>query len=209
MKEKATKALRLHDKWCTFLEGIRKDRIRRNGGNLKEDQEGQVEVDKQGTIRVIPNSDKIVDTDILHGSRQRLQISVVEPVLFSKIDEGVEAKSAQGRACVSDSIWVHVHGSLRPACHPWHLGAYEKKYPKERYRSTEYARCCYQHTNMASSSRKSGARRRTRRKKQELMGNVLEDITIFYLQAAARMGTQRIPYLRRNVPRLQQVSGLQ
>jgi hypothetical protein len=33
-------------------------------------------VDEQGTIRVIPNADEIVDTDVLHGSRQRVRIQV-------------------------------------------------------------------------------------------------------------------------------------
>ena len=39
-------ALRHVDKWHQFLEGFRKDRIRRSGGSLKEDNEGQG--DKEG-----------------------------------------------------------------------------------------------------------------------------------------------------------------
>ena len=37
-------------------------------------------MDEQGAIRVIPNADEIVDTDVLHGSRQRVRIQVMPVV---------------------------------------------------------------------------------------------------------------------------------
>ena len=83
IQEMFIEALRAQDKYLNLLEQLRKDRIKKSGGTLSAsmDNDGQVEVDKQGTIRVIPNADDIVDTDIVHGSKQRLRIAVVMPAL--------------------------------------------------------------------------------------------------------------------------------
>ena len=95
-------SLRLFPKWAKALEVCRKDRIRRAGGRMDQNHDGEVEVDKHGTIRVIPHADDIVDTDILHGSRQRIQVTIVMPVLEQRIAlaEGQESQLRGELACV-------------------------------------------------------------------------------------------------------------
>ena len=65
-----------------MLESLRKDRIRKSGGKLVFHAEGEVEVDAQGVSRTIPNCDEVVDTDIFHGSMQRMRIQVVFLFVF-------------------------------------------------------------------------------------------------------------------------------
>jgi hypothetical protein len=65
--------------WTATLENMRRARVKREGGQLILRDNGEVEVDEQGAIRVIPNADEIVDTDILHGNRQRVRIQVDLP----------------------------------------------------------------------------------------------------------------------------------
>ena len=75
---------RLNPYWPKLLEQLRKDRIRKSGGKLVFHGEGEVEIDAHGVTRAIPNSDEIVDTDIFHGSVQRMRIQVVLPELVKK-----------------------------------------------------------------------------------------------------------------------------
>lgn len=187
-------ALRHADKWCAFLEGFRKDRIRRSGGNLKEDQEGQVEVDKQGTIRVIPNSDKIVDTDIVHGSRQRLQISVVEPVLFKKLGESKEKLQVLlgELACVVQFGYTYVTPYVQRAIRR----TLSRMHKNTNRRDVGLYAMHAAATTVQTWLRGKWGKRAYAIRKAELMGNLYEDITI-YVQKYARMGTQRIPYLKR------------
>lgn len=187
-------ALRLHDKWCAFLEGFRKDRIRRSGGSLKEDNEGQVEVDKQGTIRIIPNSDKIVDTDIVHGSKQRLQISVVEPVLFQKLGEATEKLQVLlgELACVVQFGYIYVAPYVQRAIRR----SLSRMHKNTSRRDVGLYAMHGAATTIQTWLRGKWGKRAYAIRKAELMGNLFEDITIF-VQKYARMGTQRIPYLKR------------
>ena len=83
-----------------MLEQLRKDRIRREGGKLVFHAEGEMEVDSQGVKRPIPNADDIVDTDIFHGSMQRMHIDVVLPELVTKRISNAEKKfKLQGELC--------------------------------------------------------------------------------------------------------------
>ena len=79
-------SLRHYSKWCSNLENMRKDRIKKEGGSLKEEGEGTTEVDKHGQIRIIANADQVVDSDVVHGNKQRSQISVVMPLLVTKLE---------------------------------------------------------------------------------------------------------------------------
>ena len=187
-------ALRHVDKWHQFLEGFRKDRIRRSGGSLKEDNEGQVEVDKQGTIRVIPNSDKIVDTDIVHGSRQRLQISVVEPVLFQKLGEATEKLQVLlgELACVVQFGYTYVAPYVQRAIRR----CLSRMHKNNNRRDVGLYAMHSAATTIQTWLRAKWGKQAYAIRKAELMGNLFEDITIF-VQKYARMGTQRIPYLRR------------
>ena len=95
-------SLRLSPSWQTTLESLRKDRVRKTGGRMDQSQDGEVEVDKQGTIRIIPNAEQIIDTDILHGSRQRIQVSAALPELERRIGaaQAIEDKLRGELACV-------------------------------------------------------------------------------------------------------------
>lgn len=95
-------SLRLYPNWQKTLESFRKDRIKKTGGRMDQNQDGEVEVDKQGTIRIIPNADQIIDTDILHGSRQRIQVSAALPELEKRIGaaQAIEDKLRGELACV-------------------------------------------------------------------------------------------------------------
>jgi hypothetical protein len=79
LEEILHKPLRRLSIWSSILENLRRARVKREGGQLILRDNGEVEVDEQGAIRVIPNADEIVDTDILHGSRQRVRIQVNLP----------------------------------------------------------------------------------------------------------------------------------
>ena len=95
-------SLRLYPNWPKTLESFRKDRVRKTGGKIDHNQDGAVEVDKQGTVRIIPNADQIIDTDILHGSRQRIQVSAAMPELQKRIGSAkLEQDKIRGElACV-------------------------------------------------------------------------------------------------------------
>jgi hypothetical protein len=77
-------SIRLFPQWRTMFEKIRYDRIKREGGKLPT--KGDVEIDSQGVARVVINSDKTVDTDILHSASQRIDISIVKPEAMSQLD---------------------------------------------------------------------------------------------------------------------------
>lgn len=71
--------------WSMALETIRKERVRKEGGQIVLRDNAAVEIDSQGRIRVIPNADEIVDTNIFHGSMQRLKIHVALPEVARRI----------------------------------------------------------------------------------------------------------------------------
>ena len=164
-----------------------------SGGSLKEDNEGQVEVDKQGTIRVIPNSDKIVDTDIVHGSRQRLQISVVEPVLFQKLGEATEKLQVLlgELACVVQFGYTYVAPYVQRAIRR----CLSRMHKNNNRRDVGLYAMHSAATTIQTWLRAKWGKQAYAIRKAELMGNLFEDITIF-VQVRC-MGTQRIPYLRR------------
>lgn len=77
-------SLRMLASWPKMLEKYRKERLRRIGQKMTKIA-NDVEVDKQGSVRVIPNADEIIDTDIFHGAMQRMHINVVEPETKKRI----------------------------------------------------------------------------------------------------------------------------
>jgi hypothetical protein len=79
-------ALRENSHWRPCLEALRKERLRVTGARYVAHSEGELDVDMQGQARVIPHADDIIDTDLLHGSQQRIQVQVVLPQIQGKID---------------------------------------------------------------------------------------------------------------------------
>lgn len=77
-------SLRMLGTWPKMLEKYRKERLRRIGQKMTKIAE-DVEVDKQGSARVIPNADEVIDTDIFHGAMQRMHINVIEPEAKKRI----------------------------------------------------------------------------------------------------------------------------
>lgn len=69
-------SLRHFIQYAQMLEKFRKDRIRKAGGKLTMADNGEVEVDSHGVQRVIPHADSIIDTDLLHGVSQRLNVHI-------------------------------------------------------------------------------------------------------------------------------------
>lgn len=65
--------------WNDVLDAMRKDRVKREGGQVMLRDNHEVEIDEQGAIRVIPNADDIVDTDVLHKSKQRVRVQIAVP----------------------------------------------------------------------------------------------------------------------------------
>ena len=84
LENKLIGSLRLNPYWQKMLEQLRKERVKREGGKLIFHGEGEVEMDAQGVARKIPNSDNVVDTDIFHGSMQRMEIQVILPEIAKK-----------------------------------------------------------------------------------------------------------------------------
>ena len=93
-ESRVIESLRLNPYWQKTLEQLRKDRIRNSGGKLIFHASGEVEIDKNGISRPIPHADELIDTDIFHGSIQRMHINVVLPELVKK-REAVELKDAE------------------------------------------------------------------------------------------------------------------
>lgn len=87
-------SLRLNPYWQKTLEILRKDRIRNSGGKLVFHAAGEVEIDKNGVARPIPHADEVIDTDIFHGTVQRIHIDIVLPEIIKK-RESVELKDAE------------------------------------------------------------------------------------------------------------------
>jgi len=77
-------SLRMLTTWPKMLEKYRKERLRRIGQKMTKIAD-DVEVDKQGSVRVIPNADEVIDTDIFHGAMQRMNINVIEPEAKKRI----------------------------------------------------------------------------------------------------------------------------
>ena len=77
-------SLRMLATWPKMLEKYRKERLRRIGQKMTKIAD-DVEVDKQGSVRVIPNADEVIDTDIFHGAMQRMHINIVEPETKKRI----------------------------------------------------------------------------------------------------------------------------
>ena len=65
--------------WSDVLDIMRKERIKTEGGQIMLRDNQEVEIDEQGAIRVIPNADDIVDTDVLHKSKQRVRVQIAIP----------------------------------------------------------------------------------------------------------------------------------
>lgn len=77
-----------NESWSQTLTIMRRERVKKEGGQLQLRDNAEVEIDAQGTIRIIPNADEIVDTSILHGSMQRLKVQIALPqanVLLSSL----------------------------------------------------------------------------------------------------------------------------
>ena len=77
--------LRHFVQWSQLLEKLRKDRIKKSGGKLTMADSGEVEM-VNGVQKIIPHADTIVDTDILHGVRQRVHIDAVIPEARKRLD---------------------------------------------------------------------------------------------------------------------------
>ena len=58
---------------------MRKERVKKEGGQIMLRDNQEVEIDEQGAIRVIPNADDIIDTDVLHKSKQRVRVAIAIP----------------------------------------------------------------------------------------------------------------------------------
>lgn len=95
-------ALRTYLPWVQLLENMRKERIRLGGSKLVAKLGGESEMDSAGRARDIPNADYLIDTDVLHGSTQRIQVSVCREICAQRIASIMEAKLVkQGElACV-------------------------------------------------------------------------------------------------------------
>jgi len=95
-------ALRSYLPWVQLLENLRKERIRMFGSKVVAKLGGESEMDSQGRTRDIPNADYLIDTDVLHGSSQRLQVSVCRAICAQRISAILDAKLVkQGElACI-------------------------------------------------------------------------------------------------------------
>ena len=78
--------LRKFPAYKKLLEKLRHERIKREGGKLTMGlMEEDREVDAIGQVRVVHNADDVIDTDVIHGTLQRLQIHAVIPELQRRI----------------------------------------------------------------------------------------------------------------------------
>lgn len=96
-------ALRNYLPWIQFLENLRKERIRVEGSESSSNRLGdEVEIDPQGRARTIPGADYVIDTDVLHGSKQRISVGLCKAELLKKIELILERRlKKQGElACV-------------------------------------------------------------------------------------------------------------
>ena len=186
-------SLRHYEKWQKNLENIRKDRIKKQGGSLKDDAEGQTEVDKHGQIRIIPNSDQIVDTDIVHGNSQRSQISVVMPILEVKLAKIlVECFELEGElACCVQFGFILVAPYIQRVIRGT-LGRMRRNLRRfdSAYYSLHMATVTLQGWCRAIAGRKSYAA-----KKAAIMGNIKEAMAIL-CQKSIRMFIHANKYRR-------------
>ena len=65
--------------WSDVLDNMRRERVKTEGGQIMLRDNQEVEIDEQGAIRVIPNADDIVDTDVLHKAKQRVRVAIAIP----------------------------------------------------------------------------------------------------------------------------------
>ena len=71
--------LRTSPLWIPSLSDLRKARVKREGGKLVARDEGDVEITADGKLRTIPFADDYVDSDVLHGSLQRMKVQIAAP----------------------------------------------------------------------------------------------------------------------------------
>ena len=71
--------LRTSSLWIPTLVDLRKSRVKREGGKLVVRDDGDVEISADGKLRTIPFADDYVDSDVLHGSIQRLKVQIAAP----------------------------------------------------------------------------------------------------------------------------------
>lgn len=99
--------LRTSPIWISTLSDLRKSRVKREGGKLVVRDDGEVEISAEGRLRTIPFADSYVDSDVLHGSLQRLKVEVVAPqcrvVLKENTDLFVELQGE--RSCSAQLMY--------------------------------------------------------------------------------------------------------
>ena len=95
IEEKLLPALREYIHWRPELEKMRKERMKNMGMKYVSHDAGEMDVDEHGAIRIIPNADDVIDTDLLHGYVARLNVHLVKPAIQAKVDTIMALKRVQ------------------------------------------------------------------------------------------------------------------
>lgn len=61
---------------------------------MSSNDDMSVEVDAYGIPRSIPNADEVVDTDLLHGTMQRVKLDVAMPEVKKRLDAATDKRFA-------------------------------------------------------------------------------------------------------------------